>query len=127
MMAKKHDLSHLSHTQQALMAPVVAYNILFHPGPKAEALKEFRRELWLILQGQKEGYRQLRIQHSSSVGYGTGMAADVDQIIEAALRMPMSAMPEKGGIRIGYRLQLSGPEAASPEQRAKMAEGVDDG
>ncbi len=109
----------VSHTQRALTAPVVVGGWIYHPGPKAEALEEFRRELWMILQGQEEGYRQLHVQYSGSKSTGTGMAADVDEIIKDALSMVKFKFPETGGGRIGYQLQLSGPEAMSPEQRAK--------
>jgi len=112
-----------THTQHAIMARIVARDILFHPGPKDEALAEFTRQLWMLLQGKEEGYRQLHIQHNGAEGHGTGMAADVDKIIESALRMPATKMPETGGISIGYQLQLCGPEAAPP---AQGAEGVGD-
>lgn len=120
-----NDTSYASHTQHALMAPVVAHGALPHSGPKAEALNEFTRQLWMILQSKKEGYRQLHVQCDGARGSGTGMAAEVDEIIASALRMPKTRMPETGPISIRYQLQLSGPEAASPEQRAKM--GGDEG
>lgn len=116
----------VSRIQHAVMAPIVARGSIYHPGPKVEALEEFRRELWMILQGQKEGYRQLHINYSGSKSHGTGMAADVDKIIEDALSMVRFKFPEEGGGRIGYVLQLSGPKAASPEQRAKVGVETDD-
>jgi len=109
-----------SPTQYAIIARVVASGRLFHPGPKAEALAEFTRQLWMILRGQEEGFRQLHIQYSGSKSHGTGMEEDTDYIIKDALAMARVKMPERGRVCIGYQLQLSGPEAAPPESKPEL-------
>jgi hypothetical protein len=101
--------------QKRLTAPIVARGDLIHSGPKDAALNEFARQLWMILQSQSEGYRQLHVQYSGSNAHGTGMAADADRIVAYALRLVKMKWPEKGGGSISYQLQLSILEAETKE------------
>jgi len=48
------------------------------------------------------------------------MADDINYIINDALAMARVKMPERGCVRIGYQLQLSGPEAAPPESKPEL-------